>query len=117
MARKFPAMDQKIEPSDRKSLQSSSNDVRSRVRMLFGTDNAKAALLAVGIVVFFALALHHGEYRGEHQTSAPGCDGDSCGYAVANATPPSSNPEEIPAIRAVQNDSQYRPPGRRAKSN
>jgi len=103
-------MDQVVEPSDPKSLQSSSNDVRSRMRMLCESENARAILLAVGIAAFFALASRYGEYRGEHQTSAPACDSDLCGNQVANATPATGNPEETPIIGHVQNDDQHRRP-------
>lgn len=120
-------MDQLLEPSDPKALQSSSNDVRSRMRMLFKNENARAILLAVGIAAFFALASYYGEYRGEHQTSAPACDGDLCGDAVANATPATDDPEGDPTGGRVQNDDQSRQtapgadtrrqPARSAKAN
>src|SRR5262245_52664845 len=117
MARKFPAMDQTVEPSDPAPLQSSSNDLhnhmrnaRNRVRMLFRSEDARAFLLAVGIAAFFALTLGYGTYRGEQQTSVPACDGDLCDKPVANATPETGSPVETPNIPAVQNDDQYRRP-------
>src|SRR5262245_39976983 len=101
MARKFPAMDQTVEPSDPTPLQSSSNDLRNRMRMLFKSEDVRVFLLAVGIAAFFALTLGYGTYRGEQQTSVPACEGDSCGKPAADATPPASSAEETPAIRAV----------------
>lgn len=99
-------MDPMVEPSDPKPLQSSSNDVRGRMRMLCKSDNARAIFLAVGIAAFFALASHYAEYRGEHQTSVPGCDSDSCSQPVANATPATGNPEDTPIV----GDDKYRQP-------
>ena len=79
------------------------------MRMLSESENARAILLAVGIAAFFALALHHGEYHGEHQTSVPDCV-DLCSNPVANATPETSNSEVTSIIGSVQNDDEYRHP-------
>jgi hypothetical protein len=97
------------------------------MRMLYESENARAILLAVGIVAFFALASLYSEYRSEHETSAPACDSDSCSNPVANAAPATSNPEETPVIGRVPNDDPgrqpapetdtHRKPARSAKSN
>jgi hypothetical protein len=127
MARTFPAMDQMAGPSDPTPLQSSSNDLRRRMRMLYESENARAILLAVGIVAFFALASLYSENRDEHQTAVPACDSDSCSDAFANVPPATSTPEETPTVGRVHSDDPdhqpapaaepHRKPARIAKSN
>ena len=101
-------------PSERKNasdpgpLQSPSNDVRSRMRMLSKSENARAILLAVGLVAFFALALQYGD--SERKTSVPACDSDLCGSPVPNAAVAGTKLEEIPIIGGVQNDDEHRQP-------
>ena len=58
------------------------------------SDNARAILLAVGIVAFFALASLYSEYRSEHETSVPGCDSILCSDAFANLPSATSTPED-----------------------
>jgi hypothetical protein len=116
-------MDQLAEPSDPKPLQSSSNDLRRRMRMLYESDNARAILLAVGIVAFFALASLYSEYHREHETPVPACDSDSCSNAVANAPPATGHPEETPVIgrdpgrQSAADADTHRKPVRSARSN
>jgi len=76
----------------------------------FKSDNVRAILLALGIVAFFALASRYGEYRGEQQTSVPGCDSEFCGEPVADATPAPGDSEDTPIIGRVENDDQHRRP-------
>jgi hypothetical protein len=98
-----------VEPVQPGPLQSSSSDARSRMRMLSESESARATLLAVGIAAFFALALHYGEYHGEHQTSVPACV-DLCSNPVAIATPATGNSEVTPSIGRVQTDDKDRHP-------
>ena len=120
-------MDQMAGPSDPTPLQSSSNDLRRRMRMLYESENARAILLAVGIVAFFALASLYSENRDEHQTAVPACDSNSCSDAFANVPPATSTPEETPTVGRVHSDDPdhqpapaaepHRKPARIAKSN
>jgi hypothetical protein len=97
------------------------------MRMLYESDNARAILLAVGIVAFFALASLYSEYRSEDQAPVPACDSDSCSNAVANAPLATGNHEDTPIIGHVPNDDPglrtapgadtHRKPVRSAKSN
>ena len=103
-------MDQMVEPSAAKPLQRSSNDLRSRMRTWCASDNARAIFLAVGIVAFFALASLYSEYRSEHQTSVPACDGDACSNPLANAPPATGSPEETPTIGSAPSDDPVRQP-------
>ena len=103
-------MDQVVDPSDPKPLQSSSNDVRSRVRMLCESENARTILLALGIVAFFALTSYYGEHHGERQTSVSACDSHLCSDPVADAAPATSTPQATPDIGRMQTDQGSRQP-------
>ncbi len=123
MARTFSAMDQVVEPSDPKPLQSSSNDLRSRMRMLYESEDARVLLFAVGVVASFAVAALHNEFRSEPQTSVPACESDSCSAPVANAPPAASTPDETPIIggdpdrKRAPDAEPHRRPARLAKLN
>jgi hypothetical protein len=112
MARKFPAMKLPAGPFDPKPLLSLLNDLRSRMRVLSGRDDAKGILLAVGMAAFFALAFYFGKDDGEQQTSVPCVD--LCGGPVANATP-NIKPETGhagpgPIVGHLSSDDQHREP-------
>lgn len=98
-------------------LQSVSNDVRSRMRILSKSENARTILLAIGIVAFFAVVLRYGEHNGQHQTSVPACDSGLCSNPVAGDTPAASNPEQTPNIGRVQSDDKHRQPALNPKGN
>jgi hypothetical protein len=91
-------------PSDPTPPQSAPNDLRARMRMLYANEDARALLLAVGIVAFFGLGALYSEYRSEHPTPAPACDSDSCSDPFANAPPSTGHPDETPAIGHMPDD-------------
>ena len=94
-------------PSDPTPLQSSLNDLRRRMRMLYASEDARVLLFAVAVVASFAVSALYNEFRIE-PPSVPGCDSAACSAAVANAPSATGNPDETPSIGAVQND-----PGRK----
>ena len=53
-------MDQSVDPSHPKPLQSWPDDLRSRMRMLSDSDDAKGIFLVVGVAAFFALGFYYG---------------------------------------------------------
>jgi hypothetical protein len=91
-------------------LQSLSNDVRSRMRILSKSENARTFLLAIGIVAFFTVMLRYGEHHDQHQISVPACDSDLCSSPVADNTPAASSIEQTPNIGPEQSDGQHGPP-------
>jgi hypothetical protein len=99
-----------LKKSDPKSLQSLSNDVRFRMRMLFDNENAKTILLAAGIVTFFAVVLHYGQHDGAPQTSVSACGSDLCSQPQAEETPAASNPGETPVIGQMPSDGEHSQP-------
>jgi hypothetical protein len=112
-------MDPAVDPSDPKPLQRLLNDLRGRMRMLSGRDDAKGILLVVGFAAFFALAFYYAGDDGEQHTSVPAC-ADSCGGPVASAAPESVRSESVrsetvrsdpaPVIGHLPSDDRHREP-------
>jgi hypothetical protein len=108
MARKFPAMELPAGLFNPKPLLSSLSELRSRLRMVSGRDDAKGILLVAGFAAFFALAFYYAGDDGEQHTSVP-CT-DSCSAPVATATPAPSIAPETPVSGGVQKADRHREP-------
>ena len=101
-------MEQSAGPSDPNFRESLLDELRSRLRMVSGRDDAKGILLVAGFAAFFALAFYYAGDDGEQHTSVP-C-ADSCRAPVATATPAPSIAPETPVIGGVQKADQHREP-------